>query len=284
MINTYENFSNKLNLKIRDGVDFYKEIITTIIKNPYRYAGLFRLSNAKTKLLQNITQSREIKFGDFMEDIVTDYLGLRGFHNLPKWLGTNADGDDLSADQMSEKDGILYFVEQKIRDDHDSTKKRGQFENFEKKIRHIRTIYPQYTLKAYMWFIDSSLKKNKNYYLQKIDEVCPVYADVEIGCVYGDDLFSQVLNEEEMWEEIKTYLSQWKSQHTNNIEIPNLDTDDTVFEAMKLLSASELQKLTSEEDIFVLIRRELFPNLTNLRRLKQYFIDINDIRKNYIRI
>ena len=284
MINTYENFSNKLNLKIRDGVDFYKEIITTIIKNPYRYAGLFRLSNAKTKLLQNITQSREIKFGDFMEDIVTDYLALRGFHNLPKWLGTNVDGDDLSADQMSEKDGVLYFVEQKIRDDHDSTKKRGQFENFEKKIKHIRTLYSQYTLKAYMWFIDDSLKKNKNYYLQKIDEVRPVYNDVEIGCVYGDDLFSQVLNEEAMWDEIKTYLSQWKSQHTNNIEIPNLDTDDTVFEAMKLLSASELQKLTSGEEIFVLIRRELFPNLTNLKRLKQYFADINDIRRNYIRI
>lgn len=284
MINTYENFSDKLNIKIRDGVDFYKEIISTVIKNPYRYAGLFRLSNAKTKLLQNITQSREIKFGDFMEEIVTDYLGVRGFNNLPKWLGTNVDGDDLSADQISEKDGIIYFVEQKIRDDHDSTKKRGQFENFEKKIRHIKTLYPQYGLKAYMWFIDNSLKKNKNYYLQKIDEVRPLYNDVEIGCVYGDDLFTQVLHEEEMWTEIKTFLTQWKAQHTSNIEIPDLDSDNTVFEAMKLLSASELQKLTSNESIFVLIRQELFPNLTNLRRLKQYFIDINDNRKNYIRI
>lgn len=284
MINTYEKFSDKLNLKIRDGVDFYKEVISTIIKNPYRYAGLFRLSNAKTKLLQNITQSREIKFGDFMEEIVTDYLGVRGFKNLPKWLGTNVDGDDLSADQISEKDGIIYFVEQKIRDDHDSTKKRGQFENFEKKIRHIKTLYPQYGLKAYMWFIDNSLKKNKNYYLQKIDEVRPLYNDVEIGCVYGDDLFTQVLHEEEMWTEIKTYLTQWKAQHTSNIEIPDLDTDNTVFEAMKLLSAGELQKLTSNESIFVLIRQELFPNLVNLRRLKQYFIDINDNRKNYIRI
>lgn len=284
MISTYEKFSNKLNTKIRDGVDFYKEIISTIIKNPYRYAGLFRLSNAKTKLLQNITQSREIKFGDFMEDIVTDYLGLRGFHNLPKWLGTNIDGDDLSADQMSEKDGTLFFVEQKIRDDHDSTKKRGQFENFEKKIKHIKSLYPQYNLKAYMWFIDNSLKKNKNYYLQKINEVSSIYSDVEIGCVYGDDLFNDVFNDKQLWEEIKIYLAQWKSQHTNNIEIPDLDTDDTVFEAMKLLSSSELQKLTSNENIFVLIRQELFPNLINFKKLKQYFIENNDIRKNYIHI
>ena len=32
------------------------------------------------------------------------------------------------------KDDVHYFVEQKVRDDHDSTKKRGQISNFEKKL------------------------------------------------------------------------------------------------------------------------------------------------------
>lgn len=43
--------------------------MVTVVKNPNRYTGIFRLSNAKTKLIQNVTQSREIKFGDFMEEI-----------------------------------------------------------------------------------------------------------------------------------------------------------------------------------------------------------------------
>ncbi len=284
MIDSYQNFADKLNNKIRNGVDFYKEILSTIIKNPYRYAGLYRLSNAKTKLLQNITQSREIKFGDFMEDIITDYLALRGFSNKPKNLGKNIDGDELSADQICVKNNILYFVEQKIRDDHDSTKKRGQFANFEKKIKHLKSLYPQYNLKAYMWFIDDSLHKNKKYYEQQIEQIQSVYTDVEIGCLYGDDLFISVFNDVDLWEEIKSYLSIYKSQNANNINIPNLDTDNTVLDAMKKLSANELKKITSNKDIYVLIRQELFPTEHNFRKLKQHFTNIGDARASKINI
>ena len=74
MFFSYEDFMQKLNSRIKSGKDFYLELLETVIDNPSRYCGLFRLSNAKTKLVQNVTQSIEIKFGDFMEDIVTDYI------------------------------------------------------------------------------------------------------------------------------------------------------------------------------------------------------------------
>ena len=38
--------------------------------------------------MQNITQSREISFGDFLEDIITKYLGLF-YENLPKHVQYN---------------------------------------------------------------------------------------------------------------------------------------------------------------------------------------------------
>lgn len=123
MIKTYNEFINLLNKKIKSDEQFVYELLITVIKNPNRYTGIFRLSNAKTKLIQNVTQSREIKFGDFMEEIITDYIFDMGYKNIDKNIGCDEEGNALSADQVFIKDKTLYLIEQKIRDDHDSTKK-----------------------------------------------------------------------------------------------------------------------------------------------------------------
>ena len=113
MIFTYDVFMDKLNTRIKSGDDFYLELLETVIDNPSRYCGLFRLSNAKTKLIQNVTQSKEIKFGDFMEDIVTDYIDKLGYTNLCKDIGCDDNGDRLSVDQIFKKNNTLFLVEQK---------------------------------------------------------------------------------------------------------------------------------------------------------------------------
>ena len=130
---TYEYFVNKLNERIKSDENFYYELLVNVINNPKRYTGVFRLTNAKTKLIQNVTQSHEIKFGDFMEDIVTEYIEKMGYTNISKDIGCDEDGNALSADQVFYKNDTIYLIEQKIRDDHDSTKKRGQYQNFKKK-------------------------------------------------------------------------------------------------------------------------------------------------------
>ena len=58
------------------------------------------------------------------------------------------------------------MIEQKMRDDHDSTKKRGQFENFLKKVSYLKEKFPNKEIEAGMWFVDNSLVKNKKYYLE----------------------------------------------------------------------------------------------------------------------
>lgn len=150
----YADFVSRLNAKVKSDEDFYVELLKTVIKSPHRYTGIFRLTNAKTKLIQNVTQSREIKFGDFMEEIVTEYIALMGYHNLDKNIGNDDAGNTLSADQVFEKGNGIYLIEQKIRDDHDSTKKRGQFENFRKKYTLLKSKYPHRKIIASMWFID----------------------------------------------------------------------------------------------------------------------------------
>lgn len=150
----YADFVSRLNAKVKSDEDFYVELLKTVIKSPHRYTGIFRLTNAKTKLIQNVTQSREIKFGDFMEEIVTEYIALMGYHNLDKNIGNDDAGNALSADQVFEKGNGTYLIEQKIRDDHDSTKKRGQFEDFWKKYTLLKSKYPHRKIIASMWFID----------------------------------------------------------------------------------------------------------------------------------
>lgn len=80
---TYTEFKQKLNSKIfSDNLNY--EILCTCLKNPERYTGLFRITNAKTKLIQNLTQSCEIKFGNFLEDIFTCLIADMGYENLEK--------------------------------------------------------------------------------------------------------------------------------------------------------------------------------------------------------
>lgn len=80
MILSYDEFSKKLNDTLFEGssADLFKKIVNS----PDRYVGLFRPTKPKTKLIQNITQSHEIKFGDALENIFEEYFKALGFEML----------------------------------------------------------------------------------------------------------------------------------------------------------------------------------------------------------
>lgn len=262
MIKTYEEFSMLLNKHI--GIyneDFVYRLLINVIENPTRYTGIFRTTNAKTKLIQNVTQSQEIKFGDFMENIVTDYITCMGYKNLPKNIGCDEDGSNLSADQFFQLDNTIYLIEQKIRDDHDSTKKRGQFSNFQKKIYLLRKKYQDKHIKAIMWFIDPSLTKNKNFYIDQASSERNTLTDVDVK--YGGTLFVDVFNREDVWNEICSYLLKNKQERSNDLlKIPDFDTSEDVKEAVLKLKKEQpklYNKLISEHPNYVSLRKELFP-------------------------
>ena len=268
MIMPYEDFKRKLDEKVKSDDDFYYELLVTVIKNPNRYTGIFRLSNAKTKLVQNVTQSREIKFGDFMEDIVTDYIGLIGYTNREKSIGYDENGDALSADQVFDDGNTVFLIEQKIRDDHDSTKKRGQYQNFKKKYSLLKRLNAYSRINATMWFIDDSLVKNKRYYLEEAGE--ETLSGVEINILYGRELFVNVLNRPDVWDELCSYLARNKRERSEEIlTIPDFDTSDEIHEAIMKLRRNEprlYEKLLSNKPEYVQLRNELFPTGHNLRR------------------
>ncbi len=127
----YEKFCLILNKHIFEGEK--KELLRRIADNPERFIGLFRPTKPGAKILQHLLQSHEIRMGDALEEIIEEILKDVGFKVLSKSM-VNEEGEQLSLDQYFTDGRIYYFIEQKVRDDHDSTKKRGQISNFETKL------------------------------------------------------------------------------------------------------------------------------------------------------
>lgn len=267
MILRYSEFIEVFNKKLFE--DSYSSLLEKIAKNPERYIGLFRPTKPKTKLIQNITQSHEIRFGDALESIFEIYFSKVGFNILEKRFYNN--DKELSIDQLVRKDNIIYLIEQKVRDDHDSTKKVGQFENFELKYNAIVKRYPTCEVVPIMWFIDDSLNKNKNYYLLQMEEMSHDYS-CRPHLFYGESLFENLDDfPSEIWLEVLKYLECWKDTLPDMPEI-NFDLDaNSVFNEIKNLDVSIFRKLFNNQDIIEQIFPIIFPEGTVLKLLQSYF-------------
>ena len=264
----YDIFKNKLDNRIF-GDDLNYEILLTVLKNPKRYVGLFRITNAKTKLIQNLTQSCEIKFGDFLEEILTSYINEMGYENLDKNIGTDEENNPLNADQIFKKDKQIYLIEQKVRDNHDSTKKRGQYANLIKKIRCLKQKFPQQKIKAVMWFSDDSLNKNRKFYKEQISNNTDDL--VEISLFYGKEIFENLFNRIDIWDELISHLKQNKVERSNEIlSVPDFDTSKEIKNALLKIKNNEpklIKNLLSNKSEFTELRKELFPTGCNLKGL-----------------
>ena len=237
-------------------------------ENPSRYIGLFRPTKPKAKILQNLLQSHEIRFGDAFEKIIEEYLKIKGCEILPKKFVTN-NNDTLNIDQCFRHKNKVYFVEQKVRDDHDSTKKRGQIQNFERKLDVMLTKFDKNELVGIFYFIDPDLVKNKNFYVSELEKMSKDY-NVETQIFYGKPLFDY-LGMENIWQEILYYLEVWKKEIPDLPEI-NFDLNaEHTFEEIKDLKPLTFRKLFSNDQIFEQIVLTLFPEKTTLKLLLNYF-------------
>jgi len=261
-----DEFIKQLNLLVF-GNDV-KDLISKIAENPYRFIGLFRPTKPKGKLLQNLFQSHEITFGNALEIIFEKFFQQNGFNILDKKCQSSERKHPLYIDILISKSNTLYLIEQKVRDDHDSSKKEGQINNFEKKIDCVIENYGDKfkNIIAIMFFVDPTLEKNKKYYKEKLAEIKQFY-DVETKLFYGKEFF-EFFGFPKFWDLLKCYLLQWKEQIP---EIPDLNFDnDPQINAKKLseLPPRTIYKFLSNKDLW---KEEipfiLFPEGSTLRIL-----------------
>lgn len=233
--------------------------------------GIFRPTKPKTKLLQNLLTSHEIKFGDAFECLIEEYLKEHNFSPLSKKIPYYNKGkekmESLELDQFAKKDNTYYFIEQKMRDDHDSAKKRGQVDNFERKLEALIHHYGE-NIQGYFYFIDESLNKNQNYYKEELQKLSVGYG-VSLSLCYGKELFEN-LNILQVWDEVLNHLARWRETLP---DLPSLNFDENLsesFQEIKDLAPSVYRKLLDNDGIFNLVLI-LFPEQKVLKRLAEHF-------------
>ena len=164
----------------------------------------------------------------------------------------------------------IYLVEQKMRDDHDSSKKRGQYDNFRRKYLKLKEDHPDSVIEAVMWFIDDSMTNNRNYYLERAEE--ETEPDINIHSLYGRSFFTDILNRPEVWDEICSHLEQSKKERSDDVlEVPDFDTSPEMLNALKRLKKEHkriYRKLISDDPKYKQLRAELFPTEHNLNLIK----------------
>jgi len=243
-------FIKQLNLLVFG--DDVKDLVSKIAENPHRFVGLFRPTKPKGKLLQNLFQSHEIKFGNALEIIFEQFFRRNGFNIFNKKCQFSEKKHPLYIDILISKSHTLYLIEQKVRDDHDSSKKEGQINNFKKKLDCIIENYGDKFEKiiAIMFFVDPLLEKNKKYYERKIIELKSFYnSKIEIKVLYGKEFF-EFFGFPEFWDLLKCYLLRWKEQIP---DIPDLNFDNNPRKnAEKLLELSPrtIYKFLSNKDLW----------------------------------
>jgi hypothetical protein len=241
----YQEFAQVLNKHIFYGNK--RELLVRLASNPERFIGLFRPSKPSTKILQHLLQSYEIRMGDAFEEIIGLVIQGQGYILLDK----NIQGENnelLRLDQYFTDGKKYYFIEQKIRDDHDSTKKRGQMQNFEKKLK---ALYREHgtNLVGIMYFIDPDFSKNKNYYQEKIRALRGEYEQVELHLFYGKQLF-EYLGIADFWDEMLRWLKKWKEDLP---EIPETNFDANPYESfmeIKDINVRIWQKIISNDKLW----------------------------------
>ena len=246
----YNKFVNILNNHLRKTKsDLLKKLPEIDFIFPHFYS---ITSNKATKLqnhnkiLQHLLQSHEIRFGDAIEELITEIIADLGYRNLPKTI-RNSNDEILSLDQYFTNGETYYFIEQKVRDDHDSTKKRGQINNFEKKLEVLHNLYGN-NLVGIMYFIDPDLTKNKNFYVEKLRDFAEFYG-VELHLFYGKELF-EYFDEPKMWDNIIQWLTTWKNDLPDLPEINFDENPEQSFEEIKELELRNWRKILQNDKLW----------------------------------
>jgi hypothetical protein len=271
----YELFTKILNKHIFENSRI--KLFKNLANSPERFLGLFRPSKPYTKILQHLLQSAEILMGEAFEEIIEEIFKGCGYQVLEKTILVE-DRKPLKADQFLKKDNNFYLIEQKMRDDHDSTKKEGQIKNFERKVEAIKEkhiINGKSKLIGIMYFIDPDLSKNKPYYLGELSSLSEFHG-VELHLFYGRELF-EYFQCPEIWDNILEWLKTWKENLPN---LPDIDLDkdpEKSFYEIKDIKPSIWRDILKNEDLWKEgVITALFSKGETLKLLNQHFKSIND--------
>lgn len=228
----YEQFVAILNRHI-----FHSErekLLRKLVNQPERFLGLFRPSKPKGKLFQHLLQAREIGFGDAMEEVIAKWLEHYGYQRLGDRI--KVDGETMKCDHyvLSPDQSFVVLIEQKVRDDHDSSKARGQWRN--NFVPKVRALYRKHgeNLIAVTYFIDPTFRKNFNLYEREAQQLQRELGLLNIHIWYGSELFEHLpFANAPDWDKMLDWLKRWQRDLPELPDV-NWETNDAIAELQNI--------------------------------------------------
>jgi hypothetical protein len=169
----------------------------------------YQIFSPKEKMQQYYLTSMGIKLGQALEElfsVLLDEVGADFSINRREVV------DGYDCDQIFRFNDKVVLIEQKIRDDHDSAKKRGQIDNYKHKKEEL--LSNEKKVYSCMWFIDPLFSKNKKYYVEEVgaEEV-----------LYGNEIenFLAEIFEDERCKGINNKLITLLREYRNTIKLIN---------------------------------------------------------------
>lgn len=187
----------------------------------------FDIRSFEDRLTKLYLTSIGIKLGDAIEDVFKEYLIEKGAIFLPRDF---VEGKDC--DQIFQYNNTVFLVEQKIKDDHDSSKKIGQIENYQTKKNVISKKSINYN--CCCWFIDPLYTKNQRYYKSVLNDD-ELYYGAEIEQFLKNKVFKDNRCDG-FFDQLVTFIEKY----TSNFSILNIQNLAINF---KNFSISELYRL-----------------------------------------
>lgn len=200
----------------------------------HRLTTQFMPFSFEDKLKQYYFTSQAVCFGNALEEIFHVFLEINGAAFLDRHYVAQHDCDQL----FTYLDKVV-LIEQKVRDDHDSSKKVGQITNFKAKKDALQQDFKNFYCSS--WFIDDGLIKNRSYYSGELTdpyELC-YGAEIEsfLKIIFNDDRAKGFV------DTLGNYLDEYHQYASNNI-LDNIYIDYTALKPKALydlLSAKQRQ-------------------------------------------
>ncbi|WP_051617839.1 HpyAIV family type II restriction enzyme [Mycoplasmopsis iners] len=296
----YQIFERDLKMKLTNGNG--PKILLKLIDAPHRYFSLLNPFNFQTKIEQSFLRTQENNYYKYLNNLVDLFFVEKGYE-----IGENRivfskqitlENGEIALQEFKINVSHVYFnnqtkeafvVWQKKRDDLSTKKADELIADLEVKINRLQEYYSDYQLKTYLWFVDTDLRNNAEYFYQAIN-VKP-NLNTSLFVKYGAELFGD-FEQAEYWEEIESFQRKFKSNNYDFfLKAPNLDSDKETYEFMVELSEPQWQKLVSDVPIYKQMRESVF-DLTNsesnffkaykMREIKATSIDEEDYKNKKI--
>lgn len=271
--------------------DFVKSTLDKLADSPDRLLGVLHANSFQMGSLVSFGYSRNNSYGNAIESVFSSIIEDNGWtiedtkykfedYNLPSSLKRRSDQKSIAIDQVFSNKDYYVFIEQKIRDDHDTSKKTGQWANYEQKFRVLNEIIQDKKVIGIMWMIDDGFNRNKDFYsndehMGKMNTEFPG----QNFLIYGKDI-DQLLNSlnsdnKPYFDVFDAFLKEW---HSNAPKIPELDFDKFPYQvcnALDSMSEKDITNLFSNKQIITEAFPILFPNLEAIKCYRKQLIERN---------